>query len=158
MHAAVQQALQAQAAAPDGAAARRAQELRAEVGRLADAVAQIGLSDALRARLTAAEAELAQVRTRCERAAAAGRLTPEAVTARWREQVMDLQAALSDAQDRDRARTLLGELLGPVQIVRDEGGTWAEMDKPAERLAATGGLAGVVAGACNGGRRRVRVG
>ena len=98
------------------------------------------------------------MRTRGERAAAAGRLTPDAVTARWRAQVMDLQAALSDAQDRDRARTLLGELLGPVQIVRDEGGTWAEMDKPAERLAATGGLAGVVAGARNGYRRRVRVG
>lgn len=158
MTAAVQQALRAQASAPDGAVARRAQELQAEVARLVDAVAQIGLSDALRARLTAAETELEQVRTRGERAAAAGRLTPDAVTARWRAQVMDLQAALSDAQDRDRARTLLGELLGPVQIVRDEGGTWAEMDKPAERLAATGGLAGVVAGASNSYRRRVRVG
>lgn len=70
---------------------------------------------------------------------------------------MDLQAALSDAQDRDRARTLLAELLGPVHIVRDAGGTWAEMDKPAEHLAATGGLAGVVAGACNGSRKRVLV-
>lgn len=159
---AVHQALAAhQQAACAGQADERArlQALEGEISRLVDAVAQLGLSEALRARLAAAEAERDAL---ASRAAARDQATPavdvEALVARWRGLVMDLGTVLA-SEDRDRARGLLAELIGPVVIGRDEasGEVYADLEEPAERLliAAAGVLPGVVAGACNSSRRRI---
>ena len=60
--------------------------------------------------------------------------------ARYRRQVLELQRVLDEDTDRDRTRALLADMLGTVLIGRDAdtGATWAEMEKPAERLALNG--------------------
>lgn len=159
---AVRQALAAhQQAARAGQDDERArlQALEGEIARLVDAVAQLGLSEALRARLGAAEAERDAL---ASRAAAHDQALPavdvDALVARWRGMVMDLGTVLA-SEDRDRARGLLAELIGPVVIGTDEtsGEVYAELEEPAERLliAAAGVLPGVVAGARNPSRRRL---
>lgn len=110
----------------DGAAkARRAREaaLRGEIGRLVDAVAQVGLSDALRARLATAEAELAGL---------IGTLAPppalpsDAEVAREIAAVaFDLERAL--AGDTDEARSAIAERIGPVIVEDRDGETVARM-------------------------------
>lgn len=53
---------------------------------------------------------------------------------------------------------LLADMLGPVVLTRDEVGSWAEMEEPAARVALAGSTPlALVAGARNGGWRRVRV-
>lgn len=149
------------AAAGSSSAARgdrqRAVTLRAEVGRLVEAVATMGLSQALQARLQAAETELKQLQDR-ENVPPTPRLTPEAILAGYRRQLLQLKQALDDEADRDRTRALLADILGPVLLVRDEEGQWAEMEEPAARVALAGSPLGVVAGARFASRRRVRVG
>ena len=53
------------------------------------------------------------------------------------------------SDDLERTRTLIADMLGPITIVRDDEGTWAEMAKPADRLLvqAMGGSLKLVAGA-----------
>lgn len=141
----------------DADAARLA-ALQGEIARLADAVAQLGLSDALRARLTAAEAERAALEQRVARRASSPVPTAAEVMAGYKRRLLQLQAALESDSDRDRTRALLAEMLGPVTLTRDEEGDWAEMEKPAARVALAGSTPPtMVAGACNSGRRRVRV-
>jgi len=85
-------------------------ELRAEIGPLVEAVAQLGISEALRQRLAAAESELASLT-----AAAAPRLKldpdragQQALVA-YKRRLLDLGAALQqDTMDRERTRALLG--------------------------------------------------
>jgi site-specific DNA recombinase len=150
--------------------AKRLQALQGEIGRLVDAVATVGLSDALRARLAAAEAEQAALQHQLRRAPPAppdaAQLASEAIS-RWRGKVMDLQAALdsqkADPAERDRTRQILADLLGEVTVGRDAstGEAWADLEEPAERLliaAAGGALLGVVAGGGNFSRRRVSLG
>ena len=159
LHQAVRAALKA-AAAPTSAArvsAGRRQALQAEIARLVDAVATMGLSAALQARLAAAEAELASLPPDAPRPAAPA-LTAEAVMAGYKRQLLQLQAVLDAEADRDQARTLLADLLGPVTLVTDEAGAWAEMEEPAARVALAGSPLEVVAGACNRFCKRVRVG
>ena len=63
--------------------------------------------------------------------------------------MLQLQRVLEEDADRDRTRALLADMLGPVLIGRDAdtGETWAEIEKPAERLLLLGGSLKVVAGA-----------
>ncbi len=148
------------AAAADGASKARAarrQALQAEIGRLVDAVAQLGLSDALRARLGAAEAALAALDAAGD-AASAELLDTSAVLAAYKRQLLQLREALSDEQHRDQARTLLASLLGRVVLTRDSEGDWAEMEEPAQRVLAGSAPSTLVAGARNGGCRRLRIG
>lgn len=141
----------------DASAARLA-AVQAEIGRLVDAVAQIGLSDALRARLAAAEAERAEIERQAQALRAAPVPTAADIVAGYRRRLLRLQAALESDADRQRTRELLAELLGPVTLVRDEGGDWAEMEEPAARVALTGSTPlTVVAGARNSGRKRIRI-
>lgn len=132
--------------------AKRLAQVTGEIGRLVDAVATVGISQALQARLQAAEAERTRLQTelaRCEQQAAP---SVDAVMAPYRAMVLQLQQVLESDGDRDRTRQLLATMLGPVTIGRDpDGSSWAEMEKPAERLlvAAGGGSLEVVAGARN---------
>ena len=138
----------------------RLQALEGEISRLADAVAQLGLSEALRTRLAAAEAERTTLRSQlATRAAPRPAVDLDGLAARWRRMVMDLGRVLLAGEDRERARGLLADLLGPVTIGTDAatGDVYAELDEPAERLLvqAVGAPLEVVAGARNTSRRRV---
>lgn len=148
------------------AARTRLAALRGELGRLADAVAQMGLSDALRARLAAAEAARAELEAQLRQAPTGPAHPPlRDVLARYRSQVLDLQRVLTDgpaAGDLARTREILASMLGPVTIGRDAatGENFAELEEPAERLllAAVGESLGMVAGGRNHSRRRVMLG
>ena len=130
----------AQVDQPGNASPARQNALRAEIARLVDAVAQVGMSPALRARLQAAESELA---TMTAAAPARPRIDVDRVTqqavARYKQRLFDLATALQDQSiERDRVRELLAETLGPVVLRRDEEGDWAEMEEPAQRVALAG--------------------
>ena len=141
---------------------RRLVELEAEVGRIVDAIATIGASPALAARLRTAEAEAQQLRAAtaagCDAATDADRRARE-LLATYRTLRIRLDEAL--AGDRDRARALLADLLGMVRVKPEaDGEVWAEVvSGPQEaKQAAQGGLSlESVAGAGFGLRRRVRV-
>lgn len=154
LQAAVREILASRArnAGQDQAEARkRHQVLRDEIARLVDAIAALGVSQALAQRLKAAEAELQQIQ-----ATLASSTTPTAaavlddVTARYRRMVLGLQETLTSMADRARTREILANMLGPVTIGRGEDGeVFAEIDEPAERLlvAVAGESLGMVAGA-----------
>ncbi|MBK7082267.1 MAG: recombinase family protein [Betaproteobacteria bacterium] len=101
--------------------------LEGEIGRLTDAVAQMGLSAALRTRLVAAEAELAELTAK-----ATGRQTSpvacdgEQVGARIRKVALRLEQAL--ATDVEVARRILGERLGDIRVEERDDGIYAQMD------------------------------
>lgn len=151
------------------AAQARLQTLEGEIGRIVDAIAAVGVSQALQARLAAAERE------RDELTALAGATTVGAIAiappqiadalARYRRHVLDLQRALTDgagAEDLTRTREILAAMLGTVVIGRDAatGEDYADLEEPAERLllAAVGESLGMVAGARNSSRRRIVIG
>jgi site-specific DNA recombinase len=143
------------------AAAARQAALQAEIARLVDAVARVGLSNALQARLAAAEAELEQLKAQQAAPAIASEPVPSAneVLAAYRRQMLQLQAALESDGDRECTRALLADIVGPVTLLRDDEGDWAEMEEPAVRVALAGSTpTTMVAGACNRGWKRVRVG
>jgi site-specific DNA recombinase len=144
-HAAIRELLSSRATSPREMRTRQ-DALQREIERLVDAVAQLGMSDALRARLTSAEGKLAELRS--QTTAQAQVPTADQVFAAYRRQLLALREALETESDRDRTRTLLAEMLGPVVLTRDDEGAWAEMEEPAERIALTGSSPmGVVAGA-----------
>ncbi len=99
--------------------------LEAEIKRLTDAVAELGLSKALRGRLMDAEAEYARLTSRTE---SRPPLLPsaEAIGAKIREVAMRLDTALG--QDVSAARAIIGGKLGPVVIEERDGAVWAQMD------------------------------
>ncbi|NCT85457.1 MAG: recombinase family protein [Comamonadaceae bacterium] len=132
--------LQRQASGDAAAAPRQLKALDAEIARLVDAVAAVGISPALQQRLRTAETERDRLAQLIEQAEAGPRQVIEDVLARYRRQVLELQRVLDEDADRDRTRQLLADMLGPVLIGRDAdtGATWAEMEKPAERLALNG--------------------
>lgn len=141
-------------------APERRTQLQAEITRLVDAIAQVGLSQALQTRLAAAEAELAALPAEVAplRAADVDRLTQSAIAA-YKRRMLDLQATLQQhGADRERTRALLADILGPVVLTRDqEGNAWAEMEEPAQRVALAGStLPVMVARARNVRRKLVR--
>lgn len=149
------------------AARSRLEALQREIDRLVDAVAQAGLSTALRARLAAAEAERDELERQLQQQPVAAARAPSMgeVLARYRSQVLDLQRVLTEgemAANLARTREVLAAMLGPVTIGRDPatGENFAELEEPAERLlmAAAGGSLGMVAGGRNLSRRRVVLG
>lgn len=107
--------------AADKARQARRIDLRGEIDRLADAVAQVGLSAALRARLAAAERELAALEDGARMPAPA----PNAreVVREIRETAAQLETAL--AGDVERARAMLADRLGPIVIDERDGDVWA---------------------------------
>ena len=156
--AAALKALRTDHASTRQATERRRRDLEAEIGRVVDGIARVGVSDALAARLQALEAELAELQARAPaQAAAVAERTIEDALARYKRQVLDLQAALAD--DVQRARELLRELLGEITLAQDGEGVFAEVGQPGQRQeAAAGGLSmGLVAGT-RFGNQRLRVG
>lgn len=138
-------------------AERRAAELDAEIARLVGAIASMGGSPALQQRLQVAETERSTLGTpgRPEAAPRAGIAAGEAL-ARYRKMLLDLQGALD--RDRQRARRLMAELLGPITLTEEGEEVWATLEaKEPARLLVAGSLLGVVAGARNGTRRRLRL-
>lgn len=111
------------AAAADDSAGTRAQLEQTDrtIANLVDAIAAVGISESLRARLTAAEAERDRLRQTLA-AAAAPAVVPDLIPRladRLRAMVRDLPEQLKRAPDAARER--LRELLGTV-TVRQEGG------------------------------------
>jgi DNA invertase Pin-like site-specific DNA recombinase len=151
------------AAAEEARARRRLADLEGEIGRVVDAIASVGASPALADRLRRAEAEAAQLRA----ATSSGRDAVADVEARARQMLTEYRSLglrLQEAMtaDRDRARELLGGLLGAVRVEPErDGEIWAEIaGEPASEVkqAAHGGLSLVsVAGARSGHQRRIRV-
>ncbi|MBK1711264.1 hypothetical protein CKO43_00545 [Rubrivivax gelatinosus] len=131
----------AQASRAGKASAARQAELEGEISHLVDAVAQIGLSEALKARLAAAEAELAQLQAPPPETIDVERAASMALAA-YRRRLLDLQAALERESDRERTRELLAEIVGPVLLRRDDAGDWAQMEEPAQRVALAGSASG----------------
>jgi len=148
--------LREQARAGDGAQ-RRLGELEREIGNLVQGIASVGVSEALSARLRAAEAEKARLQPiGVPRQLGGPSEAVPAVLARYKAKLMGLLGAMET--DVDKARTGLAELLGEIVITREPGGTYAELDASPERiLLAAGGSLGVVAGARFGSRKRIRI-
>lgn len=148
-------------------ARKRLQALEAEIARLVDAIATVGVSASLAARLQAAEAEKAKLQAQLDAVQTPRRTVIDDVTARYRRIVMQLQHVLSDELDRARTRQILADMLGQVTIGRDEetGETYAELEDPAERLllAVAGEVSGIGCGGWirtseTGRRRRIVLG
>jgi DNA invertase Pin-like site-specific DNA recombinase len=137
------------------ATARRLAELEREIPRLVDAVVACGISDSLRERLAAAEAERAALKAVAT--PAPGKAAIADVMLRHRRMVADLQGALK--RDTPRARDILRELMPSIKVVREGESVFAEISTGADRvlLAAGGSLLGMVAGTCNPTQRRVQL-
>lgn len=140
------------------AARRRLAALDAELKRLVDAIATIGASDALAARLRAAEAERADLLLSIAPPLDAASLVGD-ITTRYRRMLLQLTAVLRD-EDRDRTRAILADIVGQVTVVHEGGAIYADLIDPAARLVmqANGESLEVVAGARNcDWKRRIRL-
>lgn len=138
----------------------RLAQLRAEIQRLVEAVAMVGISPMLADRLRQAEAEYAALERQTAASTGPVETVLEAVTARYKRLLLALRDVLDD-EDRDRTRAILADMIGPVTVLHEEGGVFAEIEAPAARLlvAVAGGasLEGV-AGACNSVQRlKIRI-
>jgi DNA invertase Pin-like site-specific DNA recombinase len=125
---------------------KRLRELDGEIGRIIDAIASVGLSSALQARLKLLEDERAELEQRSVQTQAVRVPTATEIRRVFREVVIDLQSALSG--DIHRARQLLLGLIGRVAVTQYQGDTHLTFDEPHAALAAASGLSlGLVAGA-----------
>ena len=124
--------------------AARARALDAEISRLVDGIATVGVSEALAARLRAAEAARAAL---ANEPVALPVAAPPDITTQYKQLVLDLQTAL--ASDADRARTVMGEIFDSITLSQEGPETWADVESHADRalIAAAGGASlTVVAG------------
>lgn len=129
-------------------------ELEREIVNLVDAVAQAGLSDALRTRLQAMESERAGLLASSPRPGT--QPTVAGLQSAYRRMVADLQGSLE--KDVGRARTLLEGALGPVRLVQEGVEVYAEMETRPERMLLAGGASlNLVAGTRFGTQKRIRV-
>ena len=128
--------------------AARSQELDREVANLLDVMAAAGPLPALVARLQAAEAERAGLREAPGVPEdGAEEIEVASAIAAYRRQLLELERVLET--DRDRARRLLAEIVGRVDIVKDDDGhVYAEVEtETPARLLVAGASLNVVAGA-----------
>ncbi|HEY3232434.1 MAG TPA: recombinase family protein [Roseiflexaceae bacterium] len=100
--------------------ATRLAKLDREIGNLVEAIATVGISDALRERLVAAERERADLNQEGVRVSQDAALVADVIP-RYKRFVMDLQGAL--ARDSTRARAMLQEHLRLDQPGRGRRGT-----------------------------------
>lgn len=154
--------MRAEASRAEEGVRRRLRDVDAELARLVDAIATIGASDALAARLRAAESERADLLLQLQPVGDLPDVIGD-VTTRYRRMLMQLHLVAAD-EDRDRTRAILADIIGQVTVVHEGSGVFAEFEDPAVRLTlqAVGAEStlGRVAGARNfsGSRRRVRLG
>ncbi|MFZ6730646.1 recombinase family protein [Undibacterium sp. Ji42W] len=126
----------------------RIRELTEEIARLVDAIAAIGLSDALKARLIAAESEQKRIQKEIEQVAGpTAQASAKDVQSRIKRILMDLQNTLDT--DTQRARKIIGDLFGDIQILKHNDGIYAEYNNATvSLLMQAGGVSSkVVAGA-----------
>jgi hypothetical protein len=116
----------------------RVNELSAEIARLVDAIAQMGLSSALRERLTGAEEELAPLNAASRQSRTPGVHDGNAIRTRIKAMVADLQQAL--AADVSVARDVLSKKLGDVVVEESDDGVYAQMDIGPVLLRAAGAV------------------
>ena len=150
LEAQVQQVLEGgKLAEASGAAAGRTRirELSEEISRLVDAIANIGMSDALRTRLLEAEAEQKRIQAQLDQVAETQSVSAKEIKSRIKSILLDLQSTLD--QDTQRARKIIADLFGDIRISKEENGIYAEYDKATDKLLlAAGGLStNLVAGA-----------
>lgn len=137
-----------------GKAQGRLAELEREIPNLVEAVASLGMSEALRTRLAAAEDERAALLT-AKAAEPAADAVPAALAA-YKRLLADLQGALEG--DTPKARQLLQDALGEVRLVEDGREAYVEVQNDAGRAMAAGGsILKVVAGTRSGIPNRVRI-
>lgn len=110
---------------------KRREALDAEIGRLVDALAQVGSSDAIVARLRAAEAEKKKL-VALPVPIAAKEEPADKIVARFKKKMMDLKAELEG--DVERARKIVAQLFGEIRIVADGEQIFAEYESAAQRL------------------------
>jgi len=116
---------------------------------LVDAIAEIGISDALKTRLKAAETERAQLLTaKAPKPKLLG--SGAEVLSRYRRLIGDLDIAL--ARDSAKARVLLRDLLGQVRLTRSVEGLFAEYEAHPDRLLLSIGVSDVDSKSGCGGR------
>jgi len=129
----------------DARTARR-EALEGEINRLTEAVAQMGLSAALRTRLAAAEVELATLTATASADTTFTLPSADKVNARIREVAMRLESAL--AADVATARKILADKLGDIKVEERDDGVYAQMDIGPVLLGAVG--ADVAGSGCGG--------
>lgn len=110
----------------------RLDELDAEIRRMVDAIAQIGLSEAIQKRLTAAEAERAKLATIAPSGPPKMPSTRD-VMALVRSRMLAVQDVLMSA-DIDRTRSLLHELFGKVTLCKCNNTIYAAFEVSAEQI------------------------
>ena len=121
------QNLQGQSSTEAEARNGRIAGLQGEINRLTDAIAQMGLSAALRTRLEAAEAELADLTAQgAKTQGRAPAYDSEQIGARIREVALRLEEAL--AGDVEVARGILAKRLGEIRVEERDDGIYAQMD------------------------------
>ena len=123
----------------------------AEVARLVDAVAEMGLSDALKCRLKTAEVDLQALRNEPTTFAPFPLPDRRMIEIRVRKVMTRIETEL--AADVDRARKILAEKLGRITVEERENGVYAQMDIGPVLLEAAGAD---VAGTGCGGAQTVR--
>lgn len=120
-----------------GAARKRIIELDREIGRLVDAIAAVGISDALRERLQSAEAERATLRQRTTTPAARP-IDIEAAVRAYREKLVDLGRALD--HQAEAAREHIAQLIPTVTLTPGPAGeVFATLETEPAALMAAGG-------------------
>ena len=119
---------------------KRIAELDAEIRKLVDAIAAVGISPALAERLKKAEAE----RDRLLNDKPPPPIKIDDVARRYRDMVARLDETLrSDVQ---QSRSILARLLGPVRIDQDDTGPFARIETPTTRLLMVAGVDGIGSG------------
>ncbi len=123
----------------------RIAELDTEIGRMVDAIAMIGMSDAIMSRLKAAEKERGELAASV--ASPGAKLNHSEMVSKAKQTILNLQAALTG--DVQTARKIIGNLMGEIRITEREKTVYAEYDNATEKLvmASSGVSIGLVAGA-----------
>jgi DNA invertase Pin-like site-specific DNA recombinase len=98
----------------------------AEVARLVDAVAEMGLSDALKRRLKTAEDELQALKKQRTTSSSCAVPDRKQIEQRVRKAITRIETEL--AADIDRARKILTEKLGLITVEERDDGVYAQMD------------------------------
>ena len=127
---------------------KRLSELDGEINRLVDAVATVGISDALRMRLHAAESERERLQSEIECTTPVVKLVQKTTISDQIKKIMNnLHAALQ--KDTKRARQIISELFGEIKIIDSEDALYVEYDNATQKLLiACGGVSrNMVAGA-----------
>lgn len=129
---------------------RRLAEIEGELSRVVDAIAAVGHSDALRARLQSIENEKAALLAAQARARQSDAEAPSVadLVSAYRETVLRLGELLASGDDIAEAREILRDLFGPLTVRQDGAEVWVESAAdPAGAVTAGGGLRiGMVAG------------